>query len=218
MVRLHVLVEGQTEETFVASILQSHFNRSNIYLYPRQIGKPGHRGGIGQYQRAQRDILATLKQEGSTFCTTMFDYYGMPTGWPGREIAAGKPEIIERAILTDISAIMGEGFNSARFIPYVQMHEFEALLFSDPKALAAGLQSVDDEAVRRISEQFACPEEINDAPQTAPSKRIAQLDPGYQKVTDGILIAQRIGLDAMRAECPHFNKWIGKLEALAERA
>lgn len=218
MVRLHVLVEGQTEETFVASILQPHFNRSNIYLYPRQIGKPGHRGGIGQYQRAQRDILATLKQEANTFCTTMFDYYGMPTGWPGRETAAGKPEAVEQAILTDISAAMGEGFNPARFIPYVQMHEFEALLFSNPKALADGLQSVDETAIRRISEQFICPEEIDDDPQTAPSKRIVQLDPSYQKVTDGIPIAQRIGLDAMRAQCPHFNEWIGKLAALAEHA
>lgn len=217
MVRVHVLVEGQTEETFVERILQSHFNRHEIYLFPRQIGKPGHRGGIGEYQRAQRDILATLKQEASTFCTTMFDYYGMPNSWPGREAAEGKPEAVEQAILADISAALGEGFNPVRFIPYVQMHEFEALLFSSPSLLAVGLESVDESRVRQIRDQFPTPEEINDSPQTAPSKRIARLSRGYSKVLDGILIAQRIGLDAMRAECPHFNEWIGKLEALADR-
>lgn len=78
MVRLHVLVEGQTEETFVKNVLQIHFNGRGIYLYPRLIGKPGHRGGIGEYPRARRDILTTLKQDAGALCTRMFDYYGMP--------------------------------------------------------------------------------------------------------------------------------------------
>lgn len=113
MVRVQVLVEGQTEEASVEHILQSHFNRRDIYLYPRLVGKPGHRGGIGEYQRAKRDILATLKQDASAFCTTMFDYYGMPGSWPARETAAGSPEAIEQAILADISAEMGADFNPA---------------------------------------------------------------------------------------------------------
>lgn len=78
MIRVHVLVEGQTEVTFVKSVLQAHLNQHELYLYPRLVGKPGHRGGIGEYPRARRDILATLKQEPASFCTTMFDYYGMP--------------------------------------------------------------------------------------------------------------------------------------------
>ncbi len=215
MVRVHVLVEGQTEEAFVGRILQSHFNRHDIYLYPRLIGKPGHRGGIGEYQRAKRDVLATLKQNVNAFCTTMFDYYGMPGSWPARETAAGNPQTIEQAILADISAEMGGDFNPARLIPYVQIHEFEALLFSDPKVLAAGLESVEASSIQQIRDQFASPEEINDSQQTAPSKRIGRLDCSYQKVNDGVLLAERIGLDVMRAECPHFNEWIGKLEALA---
>ena len=214
MVRVHVLVEGQTEEAFVGRILQFHFNRHNIYLYPRLVGKPGHRGGIGEYQRAKRDILATLKQDASAFCTTMFDYYGMPGSWPGRETAAGDPEAIEQEILADISAEMGGGFNLARLIPYVQMHEFEALLFSNPKVLAAGLESVDESSIPQIRDQFANPEEIDDSQQTAPSRRIARLDCSYQKVNDGVVIAKKIGVDTMRATCPHFNQWIGRLEAL----
>jgi len=162
-----------------------------------------------------------LKQDRNSFCTTMFDYYGMPASWPGREVArekpfAEKPVTIEQAILGDISKALGEGFNPARFLPYVQMHEFEALLFSDPRLLAASLESVDESGIQEIREQFKSPEEINDNQQTAPSKRIKHLNPRYDKVADGVLIAKKIGLDVMRAECPHFNEWIGRLEALAE--
>jgi len=128
MVRVHVLVEGQTEETFVNRVLQPHLNGFGVYLYPRLAGGSG---GIGRYQRDKRDLLLILKQDTSVFCTTMFDYYGMPHSWPGRETAGGRAEVIEQAILNDICGEMGRGFNQARFIPYVQMHEFEALLFSE---------------------------------------------------------------------------------------
>jgi len=214
MARVHVLVEGQTEEAFVNTILMPHFSTQKVYLCARQIGKPGHHGGIGQYQRAQRDILATLKQERDTYCTTMFDYYAMPGSWPGREGAGEKPDVVEEATLTDISTTLGEGFNPGRFIPYVQMHEFEALLFSDPGVLAGGLDLPDETEIRHILEECRCPEEINDSQQTAPSKRIVRLDPSYQKVSDGIQIARKVGLETMRAKCSHSNEWIEKLEAL----
>jgi hypothetical protein len=222
MIRVHVLVEGQTEETFVKSVLQVHFNQRETYLFPRLLGKPGHKGGIGEYPRARRDILTTLKQDAGAFCTTMFDYYGMPNSWPNREAAsqkpfAEKPVAIEQAILADISTELGEGFNRARLIPYVQMHEFEALLFSDPKLLANGLELADDAAVQSIRDQFHSPEEINDSHQTAPSKRIKGLNSGYDKVLPGVLISQKIGLATMRAQCPHFDGWIEKLEALTGR-
>ncbi|OHB67778.1 MAG: hypothetical protein A2Y77_05710 [Planctomycetes bacterium RBG_13_62_9] len=222
MIRVHVLVEGQTEETFVKSVLQPHFNQYEIYLFPRLLGKPRHKGGIGEYPRAQRDILTTLKEDVGAFCTTMFDYYGMPNSWPNREIAgqkpfAEKPVALEEGILADIAAGLGTGFNRARFIPYVQMHEFEALLFSDPKRLADGLELADDTAIQAIRGQFRTPEEINDSQKTAPSKRIIGLNAGYSKVLDGVRVSQRIGLDVMRAQCPHFNNWIEKLEALAGR-
>ena len=222
MVRVHVLVEGQTEETFANRILRPHFLEMEIYLYPRLVGKPGHRGGIGEYPRARRDILTTLKQDTCALCTTMFDYYGMPRSWPGRETAgrksfAEKAVTVEQAVLADISAELGEGPDFWRFIPYVQMHEFEALLFSDPRLLADGLGLPGDSETIRIRSEFQSPEEIDDSPQTAPSKRIVSLNAAYQKVADGYLISQSIGLRTMRAECPHFNEWIERLEALAPR-
>ncbi|MEN6426259.1 MAG: DUF4276 family protein [Phycisphaerales bacterium] len=220
MVRVHILVEGQTEETFANKVLRPHLWAMEVYLYPRLVGKPGHRGGIGEYTRARRDILTTLRHDTDAFCTTMFDYYGMPASWPHREEARQvpflqKPIVIERAILADIAGELGDGFNMARFVPYVQMHEFEALLFSDPKLLADGLDLANDSETRRIRGQFQSPEEINDGKQTAPSKRIITLNPGYSKVADGVLISQKIGLSKMRVACPHFNEWLTRLEALA---
>jgi hypothetical protein len=219
MVRVHVFVEGKTEKIFVQSLLLSHFAQNGIYLFPRQLGKPRHKRGICEYPLARRDILATLKRDTAAFCTTMFDYYAMPDSWPEREAARQSPfrqkaMMVEQAILADIAGELGEGFDRSRFIPYVQMHEFEALLFSQPGVLAAGLEAINEEETQRIRSAFESPEEINDSQQTAPSKRIMQLCPGYQKVTDGVLIAQKIGLQTIRAECPHFNEWIEKLEAL----
>jgi hypothetical protein len=222
MVRVHVLVEGEAEETFSREVLLPYFSPRGIYLFPRRLGKPGHKSGICKYPLAQREIVITLKQEAHAFCTTMFDYYGMPPDWPKRKEAGDKPfaergVMVEEAILGDISSQLGGRFNRSRFIPYVQMHEFEALLFSDSKVLADGLELADDASIRGITDQFHSPEEINDSQQTAPSKRIMGLNPGYAKVSDGIRISQKIGLTTMRAQCPRFNEWIGRLEALAGR-
>ncbi len=51
-----------------------------------------------------------------------------------------------------------------RFLPYVQMYEFEGLLFSDPAKLAQGLGEADLEAdFAKIRAGFPTPEEINDS-------------------------------------------------------
>jgi hypothetical protein len=222
MIRVHVLVEGEAEVTFVKGVLLAYFIQREVHLLPRRLGKPRHKRGICAYLLAQREILVTLKQEALAFCTTMFDYYAMPPDWPKRKEARHKPfadtaVMIEAAILTDVSDQLGNRFDCSRFIPYVQMHEFEALLFSDPKLLADGLELPDCSATQSIRDQFQSPEEIHDSEQTAPSKRIMGLNRGYSKVTDGILISQKIGLTAMRAQCSHFNDWIAKLETLAGR-
>lgn len=107
-----------------------------------------------------------------------------------------------------------------RFIPYVQMHEFEALLFTAPEVLGSvSGGSGEGDAVRRLQQvanDFATPEEIDDGEATAPSKRILGVTPGYEKVAHGVIAASRIGLRAIRAACPNFDRWMRKLEALAD--
>ena len=115
-------------------------------------------------------------------------------------------------MLEDIRDHMDDSFNPTRFVPYVMMHEFEAMLFSncarfanaiERPQIAAGLQAIRD--------QFNTPEEIDDSPITAPSKRIADLATGYRKPRMGTQGAQAIGIDTIRAECPNFDHWLSRL-------
>jgi hypothetical protein len=117
---------------------------------------------------------------------------------------------------------LGGDPDRSRFMPYVQMHEFEALLFSEPKILGEILtrdarpQKI-TRALLRVADDFPTPEEIDDGHTTAPSKRIRSFAKHYEKVTDGNLAATRIGLETMRRKCPHFDEWLSSLEALGHR-
>ena len=152
----------------------------------------------------------------------MVDYYGLPQNdpktWPGRKEASAvaspaNPEVVEAALLDDVVRTMGADFSSSRFIPFVTMHEFEALLFSDCKRFALGIgQPEMANPFQVIRDAFSNPEEIDDSPDGAPSKRILALVPGYQKPLMGTLAAMEIGLATMRAECPHFDGWLKRLE------
>ena len=115
--------------------------------------------------------------------------------------------------MADISQGMGGTFNPDRFIPYVMMHEFEAMLFSDCEGFGRGIGRVDlVQPLQTIRDQFAHPEEIDDSPHTAPSKRIEHLMPNYQKPLMGNLAALEIGIHAIYRECPHFEEWLERLE------
>ena len=112
---------------------------------------------------------------------------------------------------------LGADFDQKRFVPYVVMHEFEGLLFSDAKGFArAILRPKLSSKFQAIRDEFATPEEINDSPETAPSNRVEDLIPGYQKPLMGVLAAQEIGIDTIRRECPLFSGWLEELEQRAD--
>ena len=224
MSRVRELVEGRTEQTFVRDVLAPSLATHNVFVSPTMTGKPGHRGGVRPWAVVRRDILATLRQDAEVYCTTMFDYYGLPVDWPGQSRARRarssqtKASAIEEAILSDVQQAQGRTFKPARFVPYIQMHEFEALLFSDPRVFAESLQRPGLRAsLESIVTECVEPEEIDDDPRTAPSKRLRALVNGYQKVVHGIIAAKRIGLTTMRVQCPHFAKWLEALEHLGGR-
>ena len=221
MSNIKFLVEGPTEILFVNEVLKPHFYERGIYIKPFLFQKAG---GVPKYSISQKQILNTVKSDPSCCCTTMVDFYGMPTDWPGREqanhcqICAEKADIVEGGVLKDIAGYLGNSFNLNRFIPYVQMYEFEALLFSSPAKLA---ESLGDEKLssifQTIRNEFSTPEEIDDHYDTCPSRRIEGVFESFKKTINGITAASRIGLEKMRQECPHFNEWITKLEDIGNQ-
>ena len=224
-VEVCIVVEGPTEQLFVRDVLAPAMSVKGIYLHAARIGSPGHKGGDIRFERAKSDIGNFLRQRSDTYVSTMFDYFRIDADWPGREeirgkvssgaalSAAEKAKLMEEATRQKIVASFGSNNADRRFIPYISMHEFEALLFSDPVVLAEKIK-VEPKSVQQILAKCGSPEEINDRPETAPSKRIAALMSGYQKIVMGKSIAEAIGIATMRRQCPHFDQWLTTLEQL----
>ena len=220
MTRVVVIVEGPTEESFVKGPLAEALWARQVNLTPIILGVPGHRGGRTNYARLKKDLVSQLKQDRAVYCSTMIDFYGLGKGYPGtpaplQMTAIQRVENIESGIKQDVCSQIPEFRPDARLIPYLALHEFEGLLFSDPKALAQTLnQPTQAHRFAEIRNKFPTPEDINDGPETAPSKRILAVYPGYKKVIEGALAARAVGIDRMRRECAHFRMWVEQLEAL----
>ena len=217
---LIVLVEGKTEMGFVDRILAPHLRTSGYSSVSRRLIAPKG-AGICAWAEAKMNIGIHLRA--NTRVTTMVDYYGLPQDWPGRAESGAQPahlkaDFVERAILEDMS---GEDA-SENLIPYVMLHEFEAILFSDCEKFAAAIDLPQlTSAFQEIRDQFTTPEDIDDSPEGAPSERIGALIAPidvYRKPLVGLQGAQAIGLEAIRAECPHFAKWMDSLEAIPRLA
>lgn len=227
MARVLIHVEGQTEETFVNEIVAPHlYNYGYEKVSARLLGNArqrDYRGGVKPWGEVRTDILNHLREDSGCLATTMVDYYALPQSgakaWPGRGMAGSLPfpqkaATVQRALLEDICEELGGSFNSDRFIPYVMMHEFEGLLFSDCTRFGQGIGRPElIPQLQEIRNAFTTPEEINDSPLTAPSKRVKALVPGYEKPLFGTLAVLEIGVDTIRAECPHFRSWLERLEA-----
>ncbi len=223
MIRLNVIAEGQTEQTFVRDVLVEHLAGHEVFASVRcvETGRRGakiFRGGVTSYQKARRDLVLWMKEDSKAdaYFTTMFDLYGIPKDFPGYEKCRR-----ERDPLVRVSAMeecFGEDIDHPRFVPYIQLHEFEALLFSEPEEFKGFFLDKPEQIdkLKAIAGEFESPEQIDDGDETAPSKRIADVLPQYQalKRVAGPLIAMAIGLPVMRGRCDHFNEWITELERL----
>lgn len=215
MKRVYLLVEGQTEEVFVYKLLEPHYSRLGLYLTPIVVRtSPGYKGGVVSYAKIKPQ-LQHLCKDGGAHVSTMFDLYALPQDFPGRGDGAYPVGGSGHQKASFLEARLAEDIDRGNFIPNLMVHEFEALLFVDTGKFAEWTDS--DETVINLGNQaqkYGTPEDINDSPQSAPSKRILKVMPSYQKTFHGPLIARDIGLDAMRNACPHFNGWLERLEAL----
>lgn len=224
MLRLYLFAEGQTEQTFAGTVLGPHLSLHGVYVSPvlvahcRRKGKV-HRGGGGKYIPMRDDIRRFLAQEksGDVFFTTMIDLYAIPKEFPGLAEAEKLSHLpyervaaLESAFASDIA--------DRRFVPYLQLHEYEAYLFSDPTCFRHFYGQHDQQiaALQAIADAHESPELIDGGSHTAPSKRIIAELPDYDgaKSVVGPQVAEWIGLETIRRRCPHFNEWVQKLEQL----
>lgn len=224
---IHILCEGQTEQGFVEEVLRPYLQGKGVTgvksILITTNKKKNARGGMLTYKHAEMDInlLRLTKQDNNYerhIFTTMFDLYALPDDFPGFGIASTihDPYVRVESLETSLSQALAE----KRFIPYIQMHEFEALLFCGINHLSKLYPGCEKrcEQLSKDLQKVGNPELINNGPTTAPSKRIIKAIEGekkthynYNKPATAKSVTKEIGIDELRAKCPHFNEWIEKL-------
>jgi hypothetical protein len=232
--RLHITTEGETEERFVKEILAPHLGERAVWADARRVLTSRdkslcieYRGGFrltSAYMVAKRDICTWMKEDRNPDVrfTTMFDLYALPKDFPGYDAARREADpyrrvaILEEALAADITREMD---GDPRFIPYIQLHEFEALILADPQQLDWEFLEHDD-AIQRLVDMVAAeggnPELIDDGEHTAPSKRIIAEIAEYEarKVSSGPLVVRQIGMAVLCERCRHFAQWIERIEGI----
>lgn len=224
-VRLVVVVEGATEQEFVNGVLAPHLGAFGVDARASVVGKVGalrrgggHRGG-GPFARWERDIRQILGdgQDGGLRVSTLFDLYGLPKDFPGLVELQCEADGGRRC--DGAEAALARVFSDRRLIPYVQKHEFESLVLASLPQLRSLLDAGDDlaglEALEAEIRGIAA-EDVDEGPESAPSKRLLRHVPGYRKTLHGPMVVGATGLPALRERCPRFDGWVRRLEGLVE--
>lgn len=214
-----ILVEGQTEEQFVKEVLSPYLSaKTGLWLTPTivvtKVVKAGSnfKGGLSSFDQVRRDISRLLQNTSAKVITTLFDYYGLPRDFPGMET---RPRGSGLDRVRHVQSAFRECFPDGRFMPFLALHEFEAWLYCDLGPRVEWIYLGGDLApLRAARDAVTTPEEINENYETAPSRRIINAFPRYQKPLHGPMAALEIGIDAIRHQCPHFHDWLRKLEEL----
>ena len=220
MKRIVIICEGETEQEFCDKTLTKHFQPMEIFLHAPRIKHSN--GGIVRWDRLKKQIETTLREDRKAYVTLLIDYYGLYEkyqfpGWTEAQTIVNKNErmsFLENQMQSDIDENL-----RYRFIPYIQLHEFEGLLFCDvdvckqviPQDELGGMQ----ELVEVVSGN-PNPEMINNSPETSPSHRLLRIIKGYNKIVYGNIIAETIGVETIRAKCTRFNEWLTQIENIVE--
>jgi hypothetical protein len=215
-IELTVLCEGQTEQYFVTQVLKPHLLQYQVFAKNALLSD--RQGGIIPWLTLRNSIkneVGCLRDH--QYVTTMIDLYAIGN-YPGvekqgRETPYARTKRIEQN--------MAEGLPNPRFLPYIQVHEFEALVFVDLDYLTLPfLNGEANGAADKLRSDIGDtePELINDDVNTAPSKRILKVIKAYSavKASAGVRITEAIGIYRLRDACPHFNEWVTQLERLSE--
>lgn len=214
MKRLIIVCEGQTEQSFCQNLLSPYFLPKGIVVEAPTI-KHSH-GGIVPWNTLKRQLVEHL-HEGDVIVTMLIDFYRIKDSYqfPGWEEAKTIENSQDKmnGLFHDMSNDMPEDLRD-RFVPYIQYHEFEGLLFSDISAFRNNFlpTECDFDAIQSAIDEFETPEDINNKPETAPSSRLMAAVTGYDKVLYGTILAEDTGLGTIRSRCPLFNSWIERIE------
>ena len=219
MKRVIIICEGPTEREFCQKLLSPVFTAKNIHIQPPLIKKS--MGGIVKWIHLKKQILLHLKTDREAIVTTFVDYYGLYAKYefPQWDDAVKiidknqRMDFLENAMLEDID----EAFRY-RYLPYLQLHEFEGLLFNDIRIFYDQIppdELVGEDELKSVFNDFDNPEMINDVRETSPSHRLDRIIKGYNKIIYGNIIAEAIGLDNIRLKSPRFNEWLNKIESSA---
>jgi hypothetical protein len=214
--RLHLLVEGQTEELVVDQVIKPHLSSAgwlvtnSILATRRPAGGSAHRGGVTSWSKLSREITRLLNDSSLDVLTTVIDYYAFPADAPGMATRpVGDALCKVRHVERELAAAIGD----RRFLPHLTLHEVEAWVFA--AATELGALYGDAELAARLHADAASaggPELVNDGVNSAPSKRLVRYRPGYAKTVDGPLAIAELGLPALRRRCPHLDVWLARLD------
>lgn len=221
---IYVVTEGSSETNFVKRVLCPHFDSLNKTLTPTTVLTKNDRragiqykGGMDRYAKAETTIskcLAHSKDNPEAYVTTMFDFYRLPKDTPGMDEIKSVTDPYEKVARIENCMVQHVALQKPIYFPYIQLHEFEALLFSDLDAVSKKYFYHDITSLKNCVAEIRNPELIDNGEETAPSKRIISCIPDYDKATTGVDILETIGLETLRNKCAHFNEWITKLEKL----
>jgi hypothetical protein len=225
MKRLYLTVDGQTEAAFAMSVLSPHLANFNVFLYPprftglhrRRRGRIPQGGLLHTFGHALADIRTWLKEDKSADArfSMLADLYSLPHDFPGYEAGMSKKTGMRQAIALEES--LAKEIGDSRFIAYLQVHEFEALVLVDPRRISSMYEdgsNAEMEALCRECAEFETPEHINHGQHSHPKYRIQRRVPDYDENVAGPALAGDVGLAALRERCEHFGGWLTRLEQL----
>lgn len=212
MKRVYIVVEGQTEQEFVNSMISPYLQDFGILSVTPVLVRTSRtgRGGMVSYSHLINTIKPLLMSEKSDYIvTTLIDFFRLPHDMPHYGDSMKKPDKMEQ--IKSLKGAINEAIDDRRFFSYIQLHEFEALLFSSNKGFEYYFPEELAEKTASIISSYDNPEDINTSPKGAPSKRLLAIKSDYNKVLEGNLIALEIGIKSILEKCPRFAEWINNI-------
>ena len=212
MKRVYIVVEGQTEQEFVNSVIFPYLQNFGILSVTPILIRTSRtgRGGMVSYSHLANTIKPLLMSKNNDYIVTTFiDFFRLPNDMPHYEDCMKKPNKIEQ--IKSLEEAINEAIDDRRFFSYIQLHEFEALLFSSNKGFEYYFSDEYAKATASVVSSYDNPEDINSSPEGAPSKRLLAIKPDYNKVLEGNLIALEVGIKTILEKCPRFAGWINKI-------